>query len=114
MLTTDSSGRFAFEDLDPVDFRLTARRSGYEAVTRTVRPAITGIQVTGTLVEITFAAGSVDQAADFVVARAAEATGPYTNATATITATGAGTFKAVVPVNGNQGFFQVLRVPLAF
>jgi protocatechuate 3,4-dioxygenase beta subunit len=42
LMTTDSSGRFAFEDLDPVDFRLTARRSGYEAVTRTVRPSDNG------------------------------------------------------------------------
>lgn len=42
IMTTDSSGRFAFDDLDPVDFRLTARRSGYEAVTRTARPSDNG------------------------------------------------------------------------
>lgn len=39
---TDSSGRFAFEDLDPVEYRVTARRSGYEAVTQTVKAAESG------------------------------------------------------------------------
>lgn len=39
--TTDSSGRFAFEDLDAVEYRVTARRSGYEAVTQTARAAET-------------------------------------------------------------------------
>lgn len=45
IMTTDSSGRFAFDDLDPVDFRLTARRTNYEAVTRTVRPTEAGEEV---------------------------------------------------------------------
>ena len=40
--TTDSSGRFAFEDLDAVEYRVTARRSGYEAVTQTVMAAESG------------------------------------------------------------------------
>jgi hypothetical protein len=40
--STDSSGRFAFDDLEDVDYRLTARRSGYEAVTRTVKPTESG------------------------------------------------------------------------
>jgi len=40
--STDTSGRFGFEDLEPVDYRLTARRSGYESVTRTVRPTEAG------------------------------------------------------------------------
>ena len=40
--STDSSGRFAFEDLEPVDYRVTGRRSGYESVTRTVKPSETG------------------------------------------------------------------------
>ena len=42
VVSTDSSGRFAFEDLDPVDYRITARRSGYEAVTKTVKPSESG------------------------------------------------------------------------
>jgi protocatechuate 3,4-dioxygenase beta subunit len=37
IMTTDSSGRFGFDDLDSVDYRLTARRSGYESVTKTVK-----------------------------------------------------------------------------
>jgi protocatechuate 3,4-dioxygenase beta subunit len=40
--TTDSSGRFAFEDLDAVEYRVTARRSGYEAVTQIVKAAESG------------------------------------------------------------------------
>jgi protocatechuate 3,4-dioxygenase beta subunit len=36
--TTDTSGRFVFTDLDPVEYRITARRSGYEAVTKTIKP----------------------------------------------------------------------------
>lgn len=36
--TTDSSGRFGFNDLEPVEYRMTARRSGYESVTKTVKP----------------------------------------------------------------------------
>ena len=40
--TTDSSGRFAFDDLEPVDYRVTARRSGYESVTQTVRASEQG------------------------------------------------------------------------
>lgn len=40
--TTDSSGRFAFDDLETVDYRVTARRSGYESVTQTVRPSEAG------------------------------------------------------------------------
>jgi hypothetical protein len=40
--STDSSGRFAFEDLEAVDYRITARRSAYEALTQTVRPAEEG------------------------------------------------------------------------
>lgn len=39
---TDSSGRFGFEDLEPVEYRITARRSGYESVTRTVKPSESG------------------------------------------------------------------------
>ena len=35
--TTDSSGRFSFNDLEPVDYRVTARRSGYESVTKTAK-----------------------------------------------------------------------------
>jgi uncharacterized GH25 family protein len=42
VVTTDSSGRFAFDDLEPVDYRLTARRSGYESVTKTVKPSEAG------------------------------------------------------------------------
>ena len=42
VVTTDSSGRFAFEDLEPVDYRVTARRTGYEAVTKSVKPAESG------------------------------------------------------------------------
>jgi len=45
MMSTDSSGRYAFEDLEPVDYRVTARRSGYESVTRTVRPSESGEDV---------------------------------------------------------------------
>jgi hypothetical protein len=37
--TSDTSGRFAFEDLEPVEYRVTARRSGYEAVTQAVKPS---------------------------------------------------------------------------
>ncbi len=40
--TTDSSGRFGFEDLEPVDYRVTARRSGYESVSQTVKPSESG------------------------------------------------------------------------
>ena len=40
--TTDSSGRFGFDDLEPVDYRITARRSGYESVTQTVKPSESG------------------------------------------------------------------------
>ena len=40
--TTDSSGRFGFNDLEPIDYRVTARRSGYESVTQTVKPADPG------------------------------------------------------------------------
>ncbi len=40
--TTDSSGRFGFNDLEPVEYRVTARRSGYESVTRTVKAADAG------------------------------------------------------------------------
>ena len=40
--STDSSGRFAFDDLEPVDHRITARRSGYESVTKTIRPSDAG------------------------------------------------------------------------
>jgi hypothetical protein len=40
--TTDSSGRFSFDDLEPVDYRITARRSGYESVTQTVKPSEAG------------------------------------------------------------------------
>jgi len=83
-------------------------------VTRVVRPVISGIQVAGANVQITFTAGDADQPADFTVVRAADVSGPYTTATATLTATGAGTFKAVVPVADTQGFFQVLRTPRAF
>jgi uncharacterized GH25 family protein len=42
MVTTDSSGRFAFDDLEPVDYRITARRSGYESVTKNVKPTEAG------------------------------------------------------------------------
>jgi hypothetical protein len=40
--TTDSSGRFGFNDLEPIDYRVTARRSGYESATQTVKPADPG------------------------------------------------------------------------
>jgi protocatechuate 3,4-dioxygenase beta subunit len=40
--TTDSSGRFGFDDLEPVDYRLTARRSGYESVAQTIKPSESG------------------------------------------------------------------------
>lgn len=40
--STDSSGRFGFDDLEPVDYRITARRSGYESVTQTVKPSESG------------------------------------------------------------------------
>ena len=40
--TTDSSGHFGFDDLEPVDYRITARRSGYESVTQTVKASDTG------------------------------------------------------------------------
>jgi hypothetical protein len=40
--TTDTSGRFAFNDLDTVDYRITARRSGYESVTKTIKPTDAG------------------------------------------------------------------------
>jgi large repetitive protein len=40
--TTDSSGRFGFDDLDPAEYRVTARRSGYESVTRNVTPSDDG------------------------------------------------------------------------
>ena len=39
---TDSSGRFAFDDLEGVDYKITARRSGYESVTKTIRPTEAG------------------------------------------------------------------------
>jgi protocatechuate 3,4-dioxygenase beta subunit len=42
LVTTDSSGRFAFDDLEPVDYRITARRSGYESVTKNVKPTEAG------------------------------------------------------------------------
>lgn len=35
-VTTDSSGHFAFDDLESVDYRITARRSGYESALQTV------------------------------------------------------------------------------
>ena len=44
-VSTDSSGRFAFEDLDAVDYRITARRSGYESLTQTVKPSEAGEEV---------------------------------------------------------------------
>jgi protocatechuate 3,4-dioxygenase beta subunit len=40
--STDTSGRFAFEDLDAVDYRITARRSAYESLTQTVKPSEAG------------------------------------------------------------------------
>lgn len=40
--TTDSSGRFAFEDLEPVDYKITARRSGYESLTQTNKASEAG------------------------------------------------------------------------
>ncbi|MBX7187089.1 MAG: carboxypeptidase-like regulatory domain-containing protein, partial [Vicinamibacteria bacterium] len=40
--STDSSGHFGFDDLEPVDYRITARRSGYEAATQTVKPSEAG------------------------------------------------------------------------
>ena len=41
-MSTDTSGRFGFEDLEAADFRLTARRSGYESLTQTVKPTEAG------------------------------------------------------------------------
>jgi hypothetical protein len=42
VMNTDSSGHFAFDDLEAVDFKVTARRSGYESVTKTVTPTEAG------------------------------------------------------------------------
>ncbi|HQZ15547.1 MAG TPA: carboxypeptidase-like regulatory domain-containing protein [Vicinamibacteria bacterium] len=42
VMNTDSSGRFSFDDLEPVDYRVTARRSGYESATQTVKPTDAG------------------------------------------------------------------------
>ncbi|MBK5255790.1 MAG: carboxypeptidase regulatory-like domain-containing protein, partial [Vicinamibacteria bacterium] len=44
-VTTDSSGRFGFDDLEPVDYRITARRSGYESVTSTLQPTEAGVDL---------------------------------------------------------------------
>lgn len=41
-VSTDSSGRFAFEDLDAADYRITARRSAYESLTQSVKPSEAG------------------------------------------------------------------------
>ncbi|MEO8359674.1 MAG: carboxypeptidase-like regulatory domain-containing protein [Vicinamibacteria bacterium] len=43
--TTDSSGRFTFADLEPVDYKITARRSGYESLTQTTKPNEAGEDV---------------------------------------------------------------------
>lgn len=42
---TDSAGRFSFDNLDTVDSKITARRSGYESLTSTVKPSETGEEV---------------------------------------------------------------------
>jgi hypothetical protein len=83
-------------------------------VIRVVRPEVTGITVAGTQVEIAFAADAADQPDNFALVRTTDISGPYTTASATITESAPGFFRAVVLVSGSQGFFQVLRQPLTF
>ncbi len=83
-------------------------------VTLATRPDISGIQVAGTAVEITFVGAAGDVPADFAVLGATDATGPYANASATITTIAPGAFRAVLPMSGNQSFYQIRRAPVAF
>lgn len=83
-------------------------------VIRVVRPVISGIAVDNGSVTLTFIAGPADQPADFELLRAAAAAGPYTATTAVINAGEPGSFTAVVPVIGAQGFYKVLRRPMSF
>ncbi len=45
-VSTDTSGRFAFDDLEPVDYTVTTRRSGYESVTKSIRASDAGEELT--------------------------------------------------------------------
>lgn len=79
-----------------------------------IRPAITGIAVTGGNVEITFSGSAKDTPAKFLVLHAANAAGPYTETSASVSSPIPGTFRAVVPTAGDASFYRVARAPETF
>lgn len=78
-------------------------RSGAE------RPRLTGIAVVGGEVRVEFAAGAGDAAEDFTLLGAGAVEGSYGAAGGTITALGAGRFRASAPLAGPTQFYRVQR-----
>jgi hypothetical protein len=71
-------------------------------------PTITGIQIVGGNVEISFTADASDTPAAFTLQAAGTVSGTYGDVTATITGSG-GSFKAVRAVSGTQQFYRLKR-----
>ncbi len=65
-------------------------------------------------VQIEFSADPGDSQTDYLVLKAGEIDGVYSNSGADITALGSGNFRATVPMTGAQSFFRVQRQPVTF
>lgn len=81
----------------------------YALATEAAPIRITDIRMVNTDVQLTFAAGQSDTAADFKVNASGVATGPYAPVTASVSQLSPGTFKAVLPQAGNQQFYKIGR-----
>jgi hypothetical protein len=66
------------------------------------------------VVQIDFTAGVTDGVSRFGVLATPNLNGPFAPANATISSLGGGTFRATLPVSGNQGFYRVFRQPFNF
>jgi hypothetical protein len=72
-------------------------------------PAITSIQVVGSNVRLDFTASTIDTPASFTLQSASTVNGTYSDVSSTITPMGAGTFRAILPLNGVAQYYRVRR-----
>jgi hypothetical protein len=74
-----------------------------------VVPKITGISLSGPTVTIKFTGGATDAASAFTLVGSPTINGTYAALSATITATGAGSFQATIAKSGTTEFYRIQR-----
>jgi hypothetical protein len=83
-------------------------------VTVVTRPSFVSVTQAGAYVIIVFAAGVDDSPSDFIVNGTASLPTPLAPLNPPIGSLGGGLFQAVVPMVGNQGYYQLARKPMVF